>query len=92
MLGVRLPEDVERKLDRYARAVGRTKSMIVRDWIVERLDRDSIDEQMRRAAAVIAAHETDVDRIARDSDTDAWLATLDEEDGGYDWGPKGPPL
>lgn len=92
MLGVRLPEDVERKLDRHAREVGRAKSMIVRDWIVERLERDSIDAQLSRAAAVLAAHETPASAPARDQETDAWLAKLDEEDGGYDWGPNGPPL
>lgn len=90
MLGIRLPEEVERKLDRHARDIGRAKSVIVREWIVERLERDSVDEQMRRAAVLLAAEAAD-DREERERGTDAWLAALDREDGGYDWGPDGPP-
>jgi predicted DNA-binding protein len=57
MLGVRLSPEIENSLDRYARQVGRSKSVIVRDWIVERLERGSIDAQLRYAAHVLAVHD-----------------------------------
>ena len=91
MLGLRLSREVEDSLDRYARDVGRSKSVIVRDWIVERLQRDSIDEQMRRAAQILASEDHPLDDIDGDESTDDWLRMLDAEDGGYDWGPNGPP-
>lgn len=68
MLGLRLSREVEESLDRYARDVGRSKSVIVRDWIIEKLERDSIDEQMRYAARLLAAHDRREDDI--DSDLD----------------------
>ncbi len=91
MLGIRLSADVEESLDRYARDVGRSKSVIVRDWIVERLERDSIDERMRRASRSIADLFTAEDRAMLELESDAWLRLLDAEDGGYDWGPEGAP-
>lgn len=91
MLGLRLSREIEDSLDRYARDVGRSKSVIVRDWIVERLERDSIDEQMRHAAKVLATEHGSNDEVDSDDATDEWLRMLDEEDGGYDWGPNGPP-
>ena len=93
MLGLRLSPEVEKSLDRYARDVGRSKSVIVRDWIVEGLERDSIDGQLRHAARILAAFDRASDDIEGDLDepTSAWLRHLDAEDGGYDWGPDGPP-
>jgi len=38
MLGVRLPPDIEQRLDALARETGRTKSFYVREAIVEHLD------------------------------------------------------
>lgn len=38
MLTVRLPENIERRLDRLARATGRTKSFFVRDALLRYLD------------------------------------------------------
>lgn len=68
MLGIRLSEKEESTLARYARDVGRPKSVIARDWILQRLERESIDEEMRRAARILAAHDREQDYI--DSDID----------------------
>ena len=68
MLGIRLKADAEDKLAKYARALGRQKSAVARDWILERLERESIDEQMRRAAQILAAHDCQDDYIESDVD------------------------
>lgn len=87
MLGIRLPADAERRLERHARALGRGKSVVAREWILDRLDREELDSKIRAAAALHAASARTVSDVA----TDAWLRALDAEDGGYDWGPTGPP-
>lgn len=38
MLAIRLPEEVEERLDRLAKATGRTKTFYVRQAILEHLD------------------------------------------------------
>ncbi|MEL7464686.1 MAG: DUF6290 family protein [Pseudomonadota bacterium] len=38
MLAVRLPEELERRLDELAKATGRTKSYYVREAIIEKLE------------------------------------------------------
>ena len=91
MLGIRLSEEEERRLARYAREHGRPKSALAREWIVQRLERDDIDEQIRLAAAVNAAAETAESRRAALAASDAFSRYLDTLDGGYDWGPEGPP-
>lgn len=91
MLGVRLKPATEVKLDRHARAVGRPKSSLVRDWIEERLEHDSVDAQVQRAAEHIARHEANRDRQVSGEATSAFLRMLDNLDGGYEWGPEGPP-
>lgn len=91
MLGIRLDAETEKRLARHARATGRAKSVIARDWIVERLERESIDEEMRRAAEALSNSLTTQEQAWSDAATSEWLHLLDEEDGGYDWGPKGPP-
>jgi predicted DNA-binding protein len=68
MLGIRLSANDERRLDRLARDLGRPKSVIARDWILERLERDSIDEQMRRAAKELASCHRPEDDIETDFD------------------------
>lgn len=68
MLGIRLAAEAEDKLAKYARAIGRQKSAVARDWILERLERESIDEQMRRAAKILAAHDREGDYIESDMD------------------------
>lgn len=68
MLGIRLSDREETMLARYARDVGRPKSVIARDWIRERLERESIDEEMRRAAQALAAHDREEDYTESDLD------------------------
>ncbi|MGJ3626103.1 ribbon-helix-helix protein, CopG family [Sphingomonas sp. MMS24-JH45] len=89
MLGIRLKPEEEERLERHARDLGRPKSAIVREWIVERLERDSVDAQLRRAAQILAASE-------RDRQQRPWVVPIpcsprSTIDGGYDWGPEGPP-
>ncbi len=90
MLGIRLNREIEQRLDRYARDIGRAKSVVVRDWIVERLERESVDETMRRATASLRDADKDRSEYATAASA-AWLEALDAEDGSYDWGPDGPP-
>jgi predicted DNA-binding protein len=91
MLGIRLSVDDEEQLARHAKAVGRGKSVVAREWILERLERESVDQQMRRAARLIADATTREELDRHDADTREWLRALDDEDGGYDWAPEGPP-
>ena len=86
MLGIRLQPEQEEMLDRHARDVGRPKSNVARDWIIQGLERDSIDAQMRIAALVVRdadPAEQANSPIDRDAEVAAWLAALDREDGGY---------
>lgn len=91
MLGIRLDQADEQMLVRHSRASGRSKSALARRWIKEGLERESDDARIRRAAELIAAHEADLMGRKAGAATDAFLQALDELDGGYDWGPKGPP-
>ena len=68
MLGIRLSPDTERLLDRHARELGKPKSALSREWIVERLERESIDQELRRAAAILARHQGHEDEIETDFD------------------------
>jgi predicted transcriptional regulator len=68
MLGIRLKPDAEEMLARHARALGRQKSAVARDWIMERLERESIDAQMRRAARLLAKHDRAEDYTESDMD------------------------
>lgn len=68
MLGVRLTEDDERRLTQFARDVGRPKSVIVREWITERLNNESLDKRMRRTAEILGRHERAQDYIEADMD------------------------
>jgi RHH-type transcriptional regulator, rel operon repressor / antitoxin RelB len=38
MLAIRLPEDIEKRLDKLAKATGRTKTFYAREAILEHLD------------------------------------------------------
>jgi hypothetical protein len=87
MLGIRLPADAEER----ARAIGRGKSVVAREWILERLERESVDDEMRRAAEIVSRRTSQEESTELNAAADEWLRMLDEEDGGYDWGPKGPP-
>lgn len=89
MLGIRLNAEADARLTRHAKEAGRPKSVIVRDWIMEKLDEKEVDELIRRATQVHATRPTDRQRALALSA--AHLRWLDQEDGGYDWGPTGPP-
>ena len=91
MLGIRLSEDAERRLARHAREAGRPKSVIARDWIMDRLEREEVDERIRRAARLHAEQFTPQQRQDALTASDAHGRWLDAADGGYDWGPQGPP-
>lgn len=91
MLGIRLSRDAEERLEKHAREAGRPKSVIARDWIMDRLAREEVDELIRTAAKL---HAVDRDEATVQTAMDAsaaHLRWLDAEDGGYDWGPLGPP-
>ena len=92
MLGIRLSEDAEARLTQHAQNAGRAKSVVAREWILERLERENIDAEMRRQSEIIAINSAVENRAWRVQSTDDWLRMLDEEDGGYDWGPEGLPL
>ncbi|MFD1611738.1 hypothetical protein ACFSCW_07990 [Sphingomonas tabacisoli] len=68
MLGIRLSPEAEKELARHARALGRGKSVVAREWILERLERESIDAQMRRAAQILAQHDREEDYTESDLD------------------------
>jgi predicted transcriptional regulator len=91
MLGIRLSDRDEQRLSRHAQESGRPKSVIVREWIQDRLDREEVDEQIRRAAALHAAAARAGSREAAVAASAAFSRLLDDEDGGYDWGQDGPP-
>ena len=91
MLGIRLSPQDEERLERHARESGRPKCALARDWIIQRLEQESIDRKIADAASLFAAERDDAVRQTWDDATDAWLRALDAEDGGYEWGPDGPP-
>lgn len=68
MLGIRLSGDAEQQLAQHARDLGRPKSALARDWIVERLERESVDHMLRDAARIAAATDCDEDWIEPDLD------------------------
>ena len=68
MLGIRLSAEAESALANHARAMGRPKSSLARQWVLERLERESIDAQVRRAAQILAAHDRPDDYIETDFD------------------------
>lgn len=91
MLGIRLSRDAEDRLEKHARETGRPKSVVARDWIMDRLDREEVDELTRAAARLHAVNRGRSETEAAVRSTADYLRWLDEEDGGYDWGPEGPP-
>jgi hypothetical protein len=92
MLGLRLSPDEEKRFTRYAREMGRPKSTLAREWLMERLDRESLDAEFRRQVASLSNSMSPQEVEELEAATDEWLRALDAEDGGYDWGPEGPPL
>lgn len=68
MLGIKLKPDDEARLEKFARDVRRPKSAVAREWIIERLERESIDARMARAARILAAHDREEDYTESDLD------------------------
>lgn len=66
MLGVRLESSLERELSNYAREIGRTKSDVVRELILKHLEKESVDEAMRRACRILAENDDPQDYIDTD--------------------------
>lgn len=91
MLGIRLKPEEERRLERHAREAGRPKSVLARDWIMDRLAREEIDELIRHASKLHGADRARIISASRADATAAHLRALDAEDDGYDWGAEGPP-
>lgn len=91
MLGIKLNPRDEERLNRFAKETRRPKSALAREWIMDRLDREEIDRKIANAAALDAEERRMIAGRAADDATSAWLRWLDAEDGGYDWGPDGPP-
>ena len=59
MLGIRLEPRIEADLEGYARAMGRSKSAIVRDLIERHLEAHSIDEQITQRRHAQYGHHRD---------------------------------
>jgi predicted transcriptional regulator len=91
MLGIKLRSEDEHRLSRFAHELRRPKSSLAREWILDRLDREEIDRKIADASALDAGERARIVDIAGGDALDAYLRWLDAEDGGYDWGPKGPP-
>ena len=91
MLGLRLSPEQEAQLTRYAKSVGRPKSTVARDWIMDRLERESLGEEFRRQAESLAQNVNAEEDAWMDRQVAETLREMDAEDGGYDWGSKGPP-
>lgn len=65
MLAVRLPEDIEKRIDLLARSTGRTKSFYVRKAVVEFLD-DCEDYYLAEARRNAPLPAIPLDQIERD--------------------------
>lgn len=91
MLGIKFDPADERRFERFAHELKRPKSALAREWIIDRLDREEIDRKIAIASTLDAEERKLIVPIASDNSSSAWLRALDAEDGGYDWGPNGPP-
>ncbi len=89
MLGLRLDVQLCEQLAALARQSGRSKSDLAREAVRDYLVRHDQDLEFKRQVALLNIYGDD-ETAARGS-TSEWLRLLDEEDGGYDWGPDGPP-
>ncbi|QMW23768.1 ribbon-helix-helix protein, CopG family [Sandaracinobacteroides saxicola] len=92
MLGLRLDAATEKRLAQHAAETRRTRSDIARVAVREYLDRHSEDAEWERQLATLRkAREARAEIDTGGDGTKAWLRSLDAMDGGYDWGPNGPP-
>ena len=92
MLAIKLEPQDEIRLAQLAKDLGRVTNDVVRDWVLARMDREDVDAKIRNFASLDAEERCRIAEIAGGDATDAWLRALDAEDGGYDWGPGGPPI
>jgi predicted transcriptional regulator len=54
MFGIKLDEDLDRRVSKFAREKGQAKSEIGRRALIEYLNRHALDEEFRRQLAVLA--------------------------------------
>ena len=91
MIALELPADVEGRLGELADEIGKTRTGLAHDWIIERLNREALNRKIRDNSFVNEAERQHAIEVTGGDATDAWLRWLDAEDGGYNWGPNGPP-
>ena len=91
MLGIRLDRDLEARLQRFAANSRRSRSDIAREAVRQYLERHDVAAEFQRQVEILQASITADEVKAHEAATGAYLRMLDEEDGGYDWGPAGPP-
>ena len=93
MLGIRLNPAVEERFERFVRRRGQRKSDVGRTAIIEYMDRHEAEgEFLRQVRLLNEVPLSEAEQKEAERRTNDWLAALDAEDGGYDWGPEGPPL
>jgi hypothetical protein len=93
VLGIRLNSEVEARFERFVRRRGQRKSEVGRTAIIEYMDRHEADAEFMRQVRLLNEQPlSESERKEAERRTDDWLAALDAKDGGYDWGPEGPPL
>ena len=93
MLGIRLSSDVEARLERFVQRRGQRKSEVGRTAIIEYMDRhEENGEFIRQVQLLNEQPMSEFDKKEAELRTNDWLAALDAEDGGYDWGSEGSPL
>ena len=72
MLGLRIDDSLERKLDQLARRTGRSKSELARDAIRRYVDAADLDGEARRQSLLVSAHDSDEDYLPFDDS--GWTA------------------
>ncbi len=75
MLGVRLDEELERRLEELARRQGRTKSAVARDAIRRYLAGDDLAAEARRQSLNVAGDPVEaevLDFVGQAADTSGW--------------------
>lgn len=84
-LSVRLPEEVEQRLDREAKRTGRNRSDLVREAVGQYLtqkERDRMIEEMKQAARELSS-DPDAIRESRElaeEGVDAWIDSIEREE------------
>lgn len=91
-LHLRLEPDVDAMLDRVSAERGKSRTEIARIAVRRYLEEcdPAFRAELERQIAIPPSL-SDEDKDWLDGNLDDLLQTLDEEDGGYDWGPDGPP-